>query len=27
LNGGGSHSFTMPDANDWVVSLKAKAAE
>ncbi len=27
LNGGASHSFTMPDANDWVVYLKAKAAD
>ncbi|MGI8783307.1 MAG: DUF5060 domain-containing protein [Acidobacteriota bacterium] len=26
LSGGGSRSFTMPDANDWVVYLKAKAA-
>jgi Domain of unknown function (DUF5060)/Protein of unknown function (DUF4038)/Putative collagen-binding domain of a collagenase len=25
LTGGGSRSFTMPDANDWVVYLKAKA--
>ncbi|MGH7957988.1 MAG: putative collagen-binding domain-containing protein [Opitutaceae bacterium] len=27
VSGGGSRSFTMPDANDWVVYLKAKAAE
>jgi len=27
LNGGGPHSFTMPDADDWVVYLKAKAAD
>jgi len=26
LTGGGSGSFTMPDANDWVVYLKAKAS-
>lgn len=27
LKGGGSHSFTMSDANDWVVYLKAQAAD
>ncbi len=27
LHGGQSHSFTMPDANDWVLYLQAKAAD